>query len=143
MTQRTPLPSSADSNWLRGLIKNLRLGWRLFRDPLVPGLVKAIPVAAFAYVLLPFDFLPDAIIGLGQLDDLGVCLLGLTLFINLCPLEIVRRHLAEMSSVRASYRVVEEEGAEPPGVAGYLDVEHRVLPGEPSAHNAAKPPRDD
>jgi uncharacterized membrane protein YkvA (DUF1232 family) len=49
---------------------------RLFRDvakdPRVPKRVKYEVGAAAAYLVLPFDLIPDFIPGLGQLDDVAV-----------------------------------------------------------------------
>jgi uncharacterized membrane protein YkvA (DUF1232 family) len=122
MTQ-SQTPPSRDANWVVAQVRKLRLSWRLLRDPLVPLWVKLIPVGAVAYILLPIDLIPDAIPVLGQLDDLGVLLLGLRWFLALSPADVVRRHLTEMSSVKADYRVVAEDAPAPQQVAGYLDVE--------------------
>lgn len=42
------------------------------RDPRVPKRVKYEVGAAAAYLVLPFDVIPDFIPGLGQLDDIAV-----------------------------------------------------------------------
>jgi uncharacterized membrane protein YkvA (DUF1232 family) len=102
------------------LVKNVRLGWRLVRDPMVPAWTKLIPLGALLYVVLPGDLVPDVLIGLGQLDDLGVLLLALRTFIGMCPTQIVQQHLAQMSAVDGSYRVVDEEPPKPLS-AGYLE----------------------
>ena len=102
-----------ESNWLITLLRNLRLAWHLLRDPLVPLWSKLIPFTALVYILLPADLIPDVIIGLGQMDDVAIVLLSLKLFIASCPPEIVQRHLAKMSSVNVSYRVVEEDEPRP------------------------------
>jgi uncharacterized membrane protein YkvA (DUF1232 family) len=112
---------------LASIIKNARLVWRLLRDPDVPASFKMIPPATLLYLLFPFDFLPDLALGLGQLDDVAVILLGLKLFIELCPQEIVRRHLREMSSVSGAYRVVDEEPAQEPAPSGYIEAPYRVV----------------
>lgn len=116
-----------DLNWFREMLSELRLAWRLLRDPLVPTWPKLVPLAALAYVLFPLDFVPDVFIGLGQLDDVAVLLLGLKTFIASCPAEIVRRHVAEMASVIASYRVVPEDETQPASTNGYVEGEHRLL----------------
>ena len=113
---------------LAGIIKNARLVWRLLRDSDVPSSLKMIPPATLLYLLFPIDFIPDLVLGLGQLDDIGVILLGLKLFIELCPQEIVRRHLQEMSSVSGSYRVVDDEGtSQEPSPPLYIDAPYRVI----------------
>jgi uncharacterized membrane protein YkvA (DUF1232 family) len=70
---------------LGALIHQMKLAIRLFREPRVPLLLKSLPILAGLYVLSPIDFVPDLIPGLGQLDDLGVILAGLELFVRLCP----------------------------------------------------------
>ena len=94
---------------LAEIIKNAKLVWRLMMDPRIPVWLKAIPLATLLYLLFPIDVLPDPLLGLGQLDDIAVILLGVKLFIELCPQEIVRQHLRQMSSIPGSYRVVGEE----------------------------------
>jgi len=142
MTQRETSPSSGGVNWLVQLFGNLRLAWCLLRDPLVPVGPKLIPLGAFVYILLPSDLVPDFILGLGQVDDFVIFLLSLKLFIGLCPPEIVQRHLAEMSSIKAAYRVVKEEQPQPTDVAGYLDVESRVLPDDGTSSRVEPVERD-
>ena len=70
---------------LRALIAQARLAFRLFREPRVPMVLKAVPLLALLYVISPIDFVPDFIPGLGQLDDLGIVLAAPALFVRLCP----------------------------------------------------------
>lgn len=133
MSQQGSFPRDQVPGALSALLKNVRLGWRLLRDPLVPTWIKLIPLGAALYVVLPIDLFPDVFIGLGQLDDLGVLVLGLRTFISMCPTQIVQRHLASMSSIDGSYHVVEEEPPHSP-VAGYLQ------DGPVSAKDEAAPP---
>ena len=72
MTRNQPSVSPQQSEGLLGVVRDLRLAWRLFRDPAVPLWTKAIPVLSLGYVLWPLDFLSDSLLGLGQLDD-GSC----------------------------------------------------------------------
>ncbi len=112
---------------LASIIKNARLVWRLLRDPDVSAWLKTIPPATLLYLLFPIDFIPDLALGLGQLDDIAVILLGVKLFIELCPQDIVRHHLREMSSVTGSYRVVDEEPSQKPPPSGYIEAPYRVV----------------
>ena len=73
---------------LASIIKNARLVWRLLRDRDVPAWLKMILPATLVYLLFPIDFIPDPALGLGQLDDIAIILLGLKLFIELSPQEI-------------------------------------------------------
>lgn len=80
--------------FLNTLMNRGRLVWRLLRDPRVPVYLKVIPAAAVLYVLSPLDFIPDIAVGLGQLDDIGIMLVGIEGFIAMCPQHIVDEHLA-------------------------------------------------
>ena len=49
----------------------------LLRDPKIPFWAKAaIPAIAAAYVISPVDIIPDFLLGVGQIDDIGVILLA-------------------------------------------------------------------
>jgi uncharacterized membrane protein YkvA (DUF1232 family) len=84
------------------LFNSFRLTWRLLRDQQVPFITKLVPLGVLAYVLSPIDFLPDAILGVGQLDDLAVLLLGIQVFIAIVPDSIVQRHRDDMTGVPPS-----------------------------------------
>ena len=43
-----------------------------FRDPETPKYVKAVIAGALGYLIIPMDMMPDAVAGLGWLDDLAV-----------------------------------------------------------------------
>jgi uncharacterized membrane protein YkvA (DUF1232 family) len=70
---------------VRSLITQARLAIRLFREPRVPVPLKAVPVLAGLYLVSPIDIVPDFLPGLGQLDDLGIIIAALELFVRLCP----------------------------------------------------------
>lgn len=65
-------------------IDTVRLAWNLWRDRRVGALTKLIPLSGFLYVLSPLDFLPDAIPGIGQLDDTAVIIGSVVLFNMAC-----------------------------------------------------------
>ena len=90
------------------ILRHLRLVWRLLFDPRVPLWLKMIVPGSLVYVLLPVDFVPDVLIGLGQLDDLAALIVGTKLFVDLCPPHIVREHTEALMS-EANWRV--EPGA--------------------------------
>jgi uncharacterized membrane protein YkvA (DUF1232 family) len=82
------------------LFAELRLAWRLWREPRVPAFAKAVPVLAMLYVVSPLDFIPDVLPLVGQLDDLGILVLSLKLFLRLCPPAITAFHVAAMTAGR-------------------------------------------
>jgi len=95
-SQGSPHGKPVSLGFLADLIRHARLAWRLWRDPRISLWLKAIVPASVCYVILPLDFLPDLFLGLGQLDDLAVIIFGVTLFIELCPSEVVREHMQSL-----------------------------------------------
>lgn len=85
-------------SFFRGFIEQARLSWLLFRDPRVPVVTKAIPVATIIYLVSPADWLVNLLPILGQMQDVAVLGLGLTLFIRAAPQAIVNEHLAQLRS---------------------------------------------
>lgn len=79
---------------LRAFIDQVRLTLALMRDPRVPIWAKVIPILGIVYVLSPLDFIPDVMIGLGQLDDLAIILGGMRLFAAVVPADVVEEHRA-------------------------------------------------
>jgi uncharacterized membrane protein YkvA (DUF1232 family) len=91
--------------WMRpslmgALFAELRLAWRLMREPRVPLYAKAVPALAVLYVLSPLDFIPDILPVVGQLDDLGILILGVKLFLRLCPSPVTSFHGDAIASGR-------------------------------------------
>ena len=76
----------------------LRLYWRLFRDERVSVWPKAMLVAAVAYVIMPFDLIPDYLPVIGEIDDLVVVLLAARWFVQWCPPAVVREHVDAISA---------------------------------------------
>jgi len=104
--------------FLADVIRQVRLAWRLLLDWRVPLWIKAIVPAALLYVVSPADIMPDVALGLGQLDDLAILVIGTKLFIELCPPAIVREHMQELLG-ETNWRVepnVPTSSASPPQV---------------------------
>ena len=76
------------------LFNQVRLAIKLMADPRVPTYLKVIPVLSLAYIIMPLDIIPDMIPVLGQLDDVGVVILGIESFIKLSPAYVVAEHRA-------------------------------------------------
>ncbi len=70
----------------------LRLAYRLLRDPRVPVRRRMVAAAALGYVVLPVDIIPDAIPGLGQVDDLVVVSVALRLLMDGAGPDVVAEH---------------------------------------------------
>jgi uncharacterized membrane protein YkvA (DUF1232 family) len=78
------------------VINRLRLVARLLSDKRVPVYLKPLPFAGLLYLVWPADLLPDLVPILGQVDDLGVLILGVETFIRLSPPHIVAEHQADL-----------------------------------------------
>jgi uncharacterized membrane protein YkvA (DUF1232 family) len=120
VTQRDQTPDLQHiAGFLGEIINQVRLVWRLLTDRNVPIWAKVIPPLALLYLISPIDLLPDPVLGLGQLDDLAVILLGLKLFVEMCPSGVVQRHRDELIGnpppepegevVDTTYRVLDDE----------------------------------
>jgi uncharacterized membrane protein YkvA (DUF1232 family) len=69
-----------------------RLVWRLLTDNRIPLWHKLVPLGALLYILSPIDIIPDFLIGLGQLDDLGILIGSWQVFKSLVPDYILHEH---------------------------------------------------
>jgi uncharacterized membrane protein YkvA (DUF1232 family) len=58
---------------------NLLAAWYCAFDAQTPLRVKGILLAALAYFVMPFDFVPDLILGLGFTDDMAVLMTAVSL----------------------------------------------------------------
>ena len=106
--ERKPVVTADHMGALASLVRTIRLVWRLLQDPRVPTFPKLIVPAAILYVLSPIDLIPDFILGLGQVDDIGILFLSISLFIELCPHDVVEEHRRALRSAQpGSEEVVE------------------------------------
>lgn len=87
----------------------LKLTWRLIRDPRVPVWTKFIPGLALVYVVSPIDLIPGFIVLLGQLDDVAVALLAMRLFQRMAPVYVVDEHRAALEQ-QATGDVIDAPG---------------------------------
>ena len=70
----------------------LRLLGGLLTDPRVDPLDKLLVGGAIAYVVMPFDLIPDVIPFIGQVDDVFVLVLALRRLISHAGMPVVRDH---------------------------------------------------
>ncbi len=106
--------------FLAEAIRELQLWWRLLRDGRVPLWVKCVPFLALLYILFPFDLVADPLLGLGQLDDLAILVLGMEVFVALSPSEVV-------AQIRREIRFGRSKAATAPGRARTVDASYRVV----------------
>jgi uncharacterized membrane protein YkvA (DUF1232 family) len=84
--------------FLRNLPNFARLYWRLLCDRRVSVWPKALLALSVVYVLSPFDFVPDVLPFLGEVDDLVIVVLVSRLFVYLCPPDVVREHVCSIGA---------------------------------------------
>jgi uncharacterized membrane protein YkvA (DUF1232 family) len=102
---KRPVIYDENLGFFRNLILQARLVWLLLRDARVPVWLKALPVGALAYVIMPADLFPDLVIGLGQVDDVAAVVLGFGTFISLCPPDVVEEHMQSLTGQPSSWEV--------------------------------------
>jgi uncharacterized membrane protein YkvA (DUF1232 family) len=110
---------------LRTLANRAVLTWQLFWDGRVSFWPKLIPVAAVIYTLSPLDFIAEILApALGPLvlvDDVGLLILALTLFIKLAPPDVVSEHLHALGARVPSPTDLDEDGDVIEGYAEVVD----------------------
>ncbi len=117
-------PAVRKAGGVYALLRQARLAFRLLRDERVPMAVKLLVPGTLLYLASPLDFVPDLIPLVGQVDDIGILLLGIMAFIKLCPPRLVQEHEAALDGrqppppqprhdepIDARYRWVDDPGA--------------------------------
>ena len=69
-----------------------KLAVGILRDPRVPQRNKVVAGGIAAYLLVPWDFIPDFIPGIGQLDDFALLAVAVDALLNLVPEEVIQDH---------------------------------------------------
>lgn len=82
----------------REVWQQVRLVYRLLRDPAVPIYLKVLPFLSLVYFIFPFDLIWDIYPIVGQMDDLAIILALSKIFVTLSPQNVVAKHLAQIRS---------------------------------------------
>lgn len=101
MGSKRRLVSQPQGDLLAGFGQNIRLILRLIADRRVSPLLKLLPMASLVYLFSPFDMAVPFI------DDALILWLGNSLFLELCPQELVEEHRASLEPVRKSKKTAE------------------------------------
>jgi uncharacterized membrane protein YkvA (DUF1232 family) len=72
------------------IVEKVKLTFRLVKDYRVSFWLKLIPISCLVYFIVPMDLL------IGPIDDAILMYLGMDVFIEMCPKDIVAEHLAEL-----------------------------------------------
>jgi len=81
---------------MRDLVRRLKLITRLMGDRRVNFFIKFLPLASLAYLFWPIDAIALPIVG--ALDDAAILWIGSTLFVELCPADVVNEHMQELAA---------------------------------------------
>jgi uncharacterized membrane protein YkvA (DUF1232 family) len=100
----------------------IRLVMRLMGDRRVPMLLKLIPIGTLVYFIIPIDLL------VGPIDDAVVIGLGLYLFIELCPPDVVAEHRQAIRNTVDADRTIHHSD-DRPSEPSLLD-EDQIIDGE-------------
>ncbi|MDP2990454.1 MAG: YkvA family protein [Kiritimatiellota bacterium] len=100
MANKHDIINNPNSGFFQDLVLRIKLILRLIGDRRVNFLVKLLPIAAAIYVISPVDLIPGAVFPvIGALDDAVVIWLGTTLFVTLCPDDVVQEHTNALQKV--------------------------------------------
>ena len=92
--------STQNSGFFQDLVMRIKLVLRLMSDRRVNFFLKLLPIASLVYLVSPVDLVPGlALPIIGALDDAAVLWIGLSLFMSLCPGEVVQEHLNALQNV--------------------------------------------
>ena len=83
----------------RSLVLRLKLVLRLMADKRVNPLLKVLPIASLVYLIWPIDLIMG-LPGVSALDDAAIVSLGMYLFVEFCPPEVVQEHLEALRQER-------------------------------------------
>lgn len=127
--------------WLKDFFGQFRLAWELLWDGRVPFVTKLVPILTALYLLSPVDLIPDVALGLGQLDDLAILLIGMRLFVDVCPPALVTEHQGD---TQLEMTATPPDAAQPisstwmPPVGQVIDLEAKEVSDD--AEEKPKPP---
>ena len=99
MAERKPgkfiVPSQGGA--MRSFVQRLKLIGRLMADSRVNIFIKVLPLASLGYLILPADLIP-VVPFISALDDVAILWIGSTLFVELCPDDVVKEHMQALES---------------------------------------------
>jgi len=100
MADKHSILKNQNKGFFPDLILRLKLILRLIGDRRVNFFLKLLPIGALIYLISPIDLIPGAVLPvIGALDDAAVLWLGATLFVALCPDDVVQEHMDALRKV--------------------------------------------
>ena len=100
MSEKKDIINAQNTGFFQDLVQRIKLIWRLMTDRRVNFFLKLLPIASLVYLIFPFDLAPGiAFPVIGALDDAAILWIGTSLFMNLCPEDVVEEHWNELTKV--------------------------------------------
>jgi hypothetical protein len=93
--EKRAIKPARDSGFFSDLSNRFKLIFRLMGDKRVNPLIKLLPIGSLIYFIVP-----DLVIG--PVDDAVVIWLGTYVFVELCPPEVVKEHMGELTGIVTS-----------------------------------------
>ncbi len=91
-------PSVFNPSYWKKMWGQISLVGQLMKDGRVPFYLKVIPVVVALYLLSPLDLIPGFLPLIGQLDDFGLLMVGLSTFIRMTPDDVIADYLPEVTA---------------------------------------------
>ncbi len=73
------------------ILRRLQLVWSVFKNKKTPWVVRFILLAGFAYILLPFDLIPDNLMLVGWMDDAALAIVLVATALKFTPEELLAK----------------------------------------------------
>lgn len=111
MPNKRDIINSQNTGFFQDLVQRIKLIGRLMGDKRINFFLKILPVASLIYLVSPVDLAPGlALPVIGALDDAAILWLGTSLFLSLCPEEVVEEHMSLLNKVvTGAWRDAEEK----------------------------------
>lgn len=108
--------ADGDREVLKQLIRDLpsfvKLLLRLYRDPRVSRVDKGIVLGTIAYLVMPFDLIPDWLPVLGQVDDIYLLALALDRLLNNAGVDVLLDHWdGDVASLEMAIAALDKAGS--------------------------------
>lgn len=94
------IPNVLNPHYWKKMWAEIKLVGQLMADSRVPVYLKVIPLLVALYLLSPLDLIPGFLPLIGQLDDFGLLLIGLSTFIRLAPREVIEAYLPQDVAIK-------------------------------------------
>jgi len=112
--QDNKLIRTPNNRLIQDFIHYIKLIGLLIKDRRVNFFLKLLPIASLIYLIIPFDLAPGLTFPIiGALDDAAILWIGTSLFISLCPENVVEEHKRSLEKViTGTWKDLDEEVVE-------------------------------